>query len=76
MKNGKCPKCKSSEVFTGANIKMKKGVYGSNTIPLGGILGSQIALDNYVCTNCGYTESYINNPGDIKKIRNNWDRAW
>ena len=49
MKKGKCPKCKSSEVNTGANIKLKSGSYGYNTIPLGGLFGRQLVLDNYVC---------------------------
>jgi len=49
VKKGKCPKCKSSEVNTGANIKLKSGSYGYNTIPLGGLFGRQLVLDNYVC---------------------------
>lgn len=76
MKKGKCPKCQSSEVYSGANIRMKKGAYGVNTIPLGGILGSHIALDNYVCTNCGYLESFISNPKDLETIRRKWERAY
>ncbi len=76
VKKGECPKCKSSEVYTGANIKIKSGTYNSNTIPLGGLFGRQMVLDNYVCTNCGYVESYINNISDLEKIKANWERAW
>ncbi len=72
MKKGKCPKCGSSEIYSGANISLKEGTYGSNTIPLGGLFGAMVALDNYVCTGCGYVESYINNPRDLKKIRAQW----
>jgi predicted nucleic-acid-binding Zn-ribbon protein len=72
MKNGKCPKCKSKEVYSGENIKLKKGVYGANTIPLGGLFGSHVVLDNYVCANCGYLESYINKKEDLFKIRSQW----
>ena len=75
MKSGFCPKCSSREVYAGENIKMKQGAYGCNTIPLGGFLGSQVALDNYVCCQCGYLESYINNPKDIKKIAELWEKV-
>lgn len=75
MKKGYCPKCKAQEVYTGKDIKFKKGTYGSNTIPLGGIFGGEVALDNYVCADCGYVESYINSEKDLKKIADRWQRV-
>ena len=38
-------------------------------------VGSQAALDNYVCCQCGYVESYINNPKDLEKISELWEKV-
>lgn len=50
---------------------MKSGSYGSNSIPVTGF--SSAALDNYVCVNCGYVESYIANPDKLRKIAEKWE---
>ncbi len=75
MKEGICPKCQSSEVYSGASIKMKGGAYGCNTFPLGGPLRGHVALDNYVCFQCGYVESYVGNKSDLEKIRSSWEKV-
>jgi hypothetical protein len=33
------------------------------------------ALDNYVCTDCGYVESYISDMGKLVEISQKWDKA-
>ncbi len=71
MKTGICPKCTSSGVFSGAGIALKKGPFGSNAIPI--TLTSIAALDNYVCTSCGYVESYISDLGKLTEISRKWD---
>ncbi len=73
MKTGTCPKCASTEVFSGAGVVLKKGPFGSNAIPIG--LTSMAALDNYVCAGCGYVESYISDPGKLTEIAGKWDKA-
>ena len=73
MKTGVCPKCSSTEVFSGADIALKKGPFGSNAIPIR--LTSIAALDNYVCTSCGYVESYIGDLGKLTEISQKWDNA-
>ena len=73
MKTGICPKCTSSEVFSGAGIALKKGPFGSNAIPIA--LTSIAALDNYVCTSCGYVESYISDLGKLTEISRKWDNV-
>ena len=52
----------------------RRHAYACNTIPLGGVFGRHVALGNYVCTNCGFLESYINSPGDLEKIRAHWPK--
>lgn len=75
MKNGTCPKCHSSAVHSGAHISLKGGSYGSNKIPLGGLFGKEMTLDNYVCCECGYVESYISKPADLERVRKHWPKV-
>ncbi|MFL5733449.1 MAG: hypothetical protein ACJ78Q_09615 [Chloroflexia bacterium] len=73
MKSGQCPKCGSFDVRSGAYLPNKQGTYFSNTIPVsGGIYPRQVALDNYVCLNCGYLESYISDLEALRRIASKW----
>ncbi len=73
MKSGVCPKCQSTEVFSGTDIPLKKGPFGSNAIPVS--MTSIAALDNYVCSDCGYVESYIGETDKLKEIHRKWTRV-
>ena len=73
MKQGKCPKCGSEEVYSGVEIMPKTGPFGSNSIPVS--IVSIAALDNYVCTACGYLERYIADPEKLKEIGKKWPKA-
>lgn len=73
MKQGKCPKCSSNEVYCGSDLKLKNGPFGSNSIPVS--LTSIAALDNYVCTQCGYVESYISDSSKLKEISIRWPKV-
>ena len=70
MKSGMCPKCESMSVYSGASIPLKKGPFGSNSIPIS--LTSVAALDNYVCAECGYVESYISEAERLSEIATKW----
>lgn len=70
MKSGTCPKCASDNVYSGASIPLKKGPFGSNSVPIS--LTSVAALDNYVCTACGYLESYVSNAERLTEISEKW----
>ena len=70
MKNGTCPKCGSESIYCGDKIPLKNGPFGSNSIPVSII--SMAALDNYVCTDCGYLESYIAGKNKRKEIAEGW----
>jgi hypothetical protein len=52
---------------------LKKGPFGSNAVPVG--LTSIAALDNYVCTACGYVESYIGDAEKLTEIARRWVRV-
>ena len=73
LKTGICPKCNSDKVFSGAEIPLKKGPFGSNSIPIG--LTSIAALDNYVCGECGYVERYISDRTKLAEIARKWDKV-
>ena len=73
MKTGICPKCSSHEVFSGAGLALKKGPFGSNSIPIG--ITSIAALDNLVCVDCGYVESYVGDPDKLAEISSKWARV-
>ncbi len=71
MKTGTCPKCHSHEIFSGARVALKKGPFGSNSIPIG--LTSIAALDNFVCGECGYVESYVSDRQKLIEIARKWE---
>jgi predicted nucleic-acid-binding Zn-ribbon protein len=73
MKNGKCPKCGSIEIFTAKSLPLKSGPFGSNAIPVS--LTSLAALDNYVCTHCGLVERYIADEEKLKEIAGKWQQV-
>jgi predicted nucleic-acid-binding Zn-ribbon protein len=86
MKDGKCPKCSSGYIRV---KKSNIGEYADsggwfryiplNTVPIGAKSGffADKALfaevDNYVCLNCGYLESYIANQEHLDFIAQNWE---
>ena len=74
MKSGTCPKCQSREIYSGTDVSPKSGFNSSNTIPVSGL--SSAALDNYVCANCGYVESYIAKEKYLEKIRRKWPQVF
>ena len=78
MKSGVCPKCGSRNIYTNiGNSKKSKFVAQGH-----GLLISQsylrgfnfVSFDDYVCTDCGYVESYILNEEKLKDIRDLWSR--
>jgi len=61
-------------VYVGRNMP---GQYGINAIPLAhGVLNTTVAvLDNYVCADCGYVESYIADAEKLDYITQHWPKA-
>ncbi len=69
MKNGECSKCGSKEVFRGA----EHGPSGCNANEFIRVsYMTKAELIHYVCGACGYTESYIEDPKRLNKIRSQW----
>ena len=70
MKQGKCPKCGSVNIFSAEDLPLKSGPFGSNSIPIS--LTAMAALDNFVCVDCGLVESYVSEAYMLKKISQKW----
>jgi predicted nucleic-acid-binding Zn-ribbon protein len=70
MKQGKCPKCGSMKIYSAADMPLKSGPFGSNSIPVS--LTAMAALDNYVCVDCGLVERYVADTRMLKKIAQKW----
>jgi hypothetical protein len=66
MKNGKCPKCGASSVYT-RQYKLSE--------ILGNVAGRLGEKDDYVCTDCGYYEEYIVDKGALQKVKEKWKRV-
>lgn len=71
MRSGTYPNCRSTEVYAGTDIKFKDGRY--NVIPIS--LLDFVELDNYVCVECGYVESYVADRAKLEKIKAKWQRV-
>jgi predicted nucleic-acid-binding Zn-ribbon protein len=67
MKTGKCPKCNSRDIY-------KKSTYSQRS-NLSVSTFKQARLEDYVCTKCGYIETYVLKEDDLKKIRDKWKRV-
>lgn len=73
MKNGQCPKCGSHEVHSNTNRKFP----ALNTLTIGfSPIGDRYAsLDTYICVTCGYVESYLAKPEDLRFIKEEWAKV-
>ena len=59
----RCPQCSSLDV-----VRVPGGVAQSAGVITIGALSS-VALTWYVCTACGFTESWVEYPNDLAKLR-------
>lgn len=70
MKHGTCPLCGGKEIFSGAGLKWKSGMHESNTIPITSFRTAP--LDNYVCGQCGYVQSFVAREKHLAMIKKKW----
>jgi DNA-directed RNA polymerase subunit RPC12/RpoP len=76
MKNGICPKCNSKTVYT-----MRKGIsFASDTffyvrIPSAMVSKSLTDVDDYICTTCGYFETYIEDRAKLDAVAKGWKKV-
>jgi len=75
LKTGTCPKCGSTEVYHNTHMARwaRAGSYWANTIPITN--WNNAVLTNYICTACGFTETYLLEPERLQRIRLKWQRV-
>ena len=66
MKHGQCPKCGSRNIYCAENAFQQTMMQ----MPLGGAADgtASVAIMDYVCTECGFYEQYIQNRDVLRKI--------
>lgn len=64
MKNGKCPKCGSTSVYTQQNELQETRVSGRLQV-----------VDDYVCAACGCFETYLTDKDALRKIAERWKKV-
>ncbi len=78
MKNGKCPKCNSTNIFCNSN-----GIdYGDDSNSIEIWIGSSDERVNresdfmsYVCTDCGYFKNYLLGKNILHEIQTRWSKV-
>jgi len=73
LKDGICPVCGSARVQSGELVAEKAGLGGSNRVPINAVFS--VPLDNFVCVDCGYTESYILDRAMLNRIEREWAKV-
>ncbi len=72
---GQCPKCGNGHVHGGRKRgeAPDSGRRGGNSLRSGFLTGG--AIDNYVCTRCGYVERYVAAEKDLATLAKRWPAA-
>ncbi|MEZ4936954.1 MAG: hypothetical protein R2799_05115 [Crocinitomicaceae bacterium] len=74
MKNGICPKCQSTEIYTDGTSKRGD----RSSIPISS--WKKFFIDTYACFICGYIEEYIEkddlkDQSKISRAREDWKKV-
>lgn len=71
MKNGKCLKCGSTEVYMKQN-----GLQEGYTVVLGFGNTQLLSTEDYICMNCGFYERYlVDVQKRLKELPSKWKKA-
>ena len=76
MKNGKCPKCNSATVYT-----KRQGISFSSSSGFYVYISSEWAtksikeVDHYICTSCGYFETYVEDKAKLEQVAKDWKKV-
>ena len=69
MRNGKCARCGSKEIYHKVNgiVSGDKKIYVRISI-----LSPATDKETYICSSCGYYENYILDKNILNKLKENW----
>lgn len=68
MKDGKCPFCESTSIFTSDNALLRASGNALQLIEAYSELNTH--LRPYVCTECGYVIMFVKKTEQLKKLEN------
>ena len=86
MKKGICPKCNSSEVYSACSLtSLDAGIRAGESQPQIQIRKdasnifdkpNRFPITNYICKDCGYMESYLNDINALARLpeSSNWKK--
>ncbi|MBN2589822.1 MAG: hypothetical protein JXA96_08160 [Sedimentisphaerales bacterium] len=61
-----CPKCESKNILHIPGMVRAHGA--GNNIPAGWTILSAVKVSRYLCTECGYSEEWVIDRDDIKRL--------
>ena len=67
MHDGICTKCNSREV----HVKTQEASYFRPNLTI----FRTLIVKTYVCTHCGFLESYVADPNQLKEVAKKWPRV-
>lgn len=71
MKNGLCPKCQGTNIYTNHGAKTTYGERSNLAVSA----FHSLLLDVYICTDCRYMEEYINDDQSLDKLKSKWNKV-
>lgn len=71
MKNTKrCPKCEGAKII---RVEGRVGPYwDGNNIPMGVRRDNAVLIDRYICSECGYSEEWIDSKDSLQALADKW----
>ena len=72
MKDGKCPKCGAASVYS-RTAGLSRGDGGFHIYTSG--TSKPTKLTDFVCTSCGYFESYIPDAEKLQEVEKTWSKV-
>ncbi len=72
-KSGICPKCNSRDIVQIPGGTDVRGFW--NYILTGMTILSAVTVTRYLCSNCGFSEEWIDSPQDIKKLKDRFKKT-
>jgi len=66
-----CPKCRSTDIL---RIPGKIGGPGLNNIVIGLTIFNAVPVTRYLCTDCGFSEEWVDDRAGVEKLRSKFQR--
>ena len=74
MKNGFCPKCQTPTVYRKLNGISHGGSGAGGVFVYTSWMTSTSKVENYICSRCGYFESYVMDENKMAEITRTWEK--